>query len=102
MSWITNFMADSGYVAIYLLIFLESVFPPLPSEIVLGFAGYMTTQTSLSVGWVIVTATLGAASGAMVFYSLGRFLRPSRFEALITKYERTLRLRYSDVERAEG
>jgi len=95
-------MADSGYVAIYLLIFLESVFPPLPSEIVLGFAGYMTTQTSLSVGWVIVTATLGAASGAMVFYSLGRFLRPSRFEALITKYERTLRLRYSDVERAEG
>jgi len=95
-------MADAGYVAIYLLILLETVFPPIPSEIILGFGGYMTTQTSLTVPGVIIVSTLGALSGALVFYALGRFLQPSRFEALILRYERTLRLKYSDIERAEG
>lgn len=95
-------MADSGYVAIYLLILLETAFPPIPSEIILGFGGYMTTQTSLTVPGVIITSTLGAVSGAVLFYALGRFLQPSRFEALILRYERTLKLRYSDVQRAEG
>lgn len=95
-------MADAGYVAIYLLILLETVFPPIPSEIILGFGGYMTTQTSLTVTGVIIVSTLGALSGALVFYALGRFLQPSRFEALILRYERTLRLKYSDIERAEG
>src|SRR5690625_1148929 len=95
-------MADAGYVAIYLLILLETVFPPIPSEIILGFGGYMTTQTSLTVPGVIIVSTFGALSGALVIYALGRFLQPSPFGALILRYERTARLKYSDIERAEG
>lgn len=102
MPWITDYLADAGYVAIYLLILLETIFPPIPSEIILGFGGFLTTTSSLTVPGVILVSTASALTGALLLYGLGRVLQPSRFEALIVRYERTLRLRYSDVQRAEA
>jgi len=98
----TQYLADAGYVAIYLLILLETVFPPIPSEVILGFGGFLTTQSDLTVWGVVVVSTASALSGALLLYGLGRVLQPSRFEALLLRYERTLRLKYSDVQRAEA
>ena len=101
MAWMTTFLADAGYVAIYLLILLETIFPPIPSEVILGFAGFMTSQGSLSLVLVIAVSTASALTGAVLLYALGRLLQPSRFEALLLRYEKILRLKMSDVQRAE-
>ena len=45
-SWITDFMEQYGYIGVFLMIALENVFPPIPSEIILPFGGFMTTYTS--------------------------------------------------------
>lgn len=102
MSWATDYLADAGYVAIYLLILLETIFPPIPSEVILGFGGFMTTQSEITLWGVIVVSTASALTGALLLYALGRLLQPSRFEALLLKYESILRLKLSDVQRAEA
>lgn len=101
MSWIQSYLAEAGYIAIYLLILLETIFPPIPSEIILGFGGFLTTQSDMTVVGVVIVSTLSAVSGALLLYLLGRVLQPSRFEALIVRYEKRLHLKYSDVQRAE-
>ena len=46
-NWITDIMSQYGYIGIFLLIMLENIFPPIPSEVILTFGGYMTTQSSV-------------------------------------------------------
>lgn len=58
--WITQFMEQYGYWGIGLLIFLENIFPPIPSEIILTFGGFMTTQSGLGYTGVLVTSTIGS------------------------------------------
>ena len=48
-SWITDFMEQFGYIGVFLMIALENVFPPIPSEVILPFGGFMTTYTNLTV-----------------------------------------------------
>ncbi|WP_459897247.1 DedA family protein, partial [Geobacillus stearothermophilus] len=59
-AWITDFMEQFGYIGIFLMIALENIFPPIPSEVILPFGGFMTTYTSLTVPGVIVAATAGS------------------------------------------
>ncbi|MGS0651034.1 DedA family protein, partial [Staphylococcus arlettae] len=69
--WITQFMEQFGYFGIALLIFLENIFPPIPSEIILTFGGFMTTKSSLGFIGVTVASTLGSIIGAIVLYGIG-------------------------------
>ena len=82
-AWITEFIDQFGYFAIALLIALENVFPPLPSEIILTMSGFMTTTTSLSIIGVIIAATIGSLIGALILYALGRQLTVTRLERLL-------------------
>ena len=58
-NWITSVMEQVGYVGIFLLIMLENIFPPIPSEVILTFGGFMTTTTDLRVVGVVIASTLG-------------------------------------------
>ena len=80
-AWITEFINQFGYFAIALLIALENVFPPLPSEIILTMSGFMTTTTSLSIIGVIIAATIGSLIGALILYAIGRQLTVNRLNA---------------------
>lgn len=60
-----------GYVGIALAIFVENIFPPIPSEAILLFAGFLAGEGQLSVPWVIVSATLGSLLGTGVIYYIG-------------------------------
>ena len=73
-SWIIDIMNQYGYIGITLLIALENIFPPIPSEVILTFGGFMTTHTSLTVWGVIIAATIGSLLGAIVLYGVGWFL----------------------------
>lgn len=89
-----------GYLGIFLLITIENIFPPIPSEIILSFGGFMTTFSDMSIWGVTLSATLGSIVGAVVLYIIGRKLTINRIERLIdSKFGRILRLKKDDVKR---
>lgn len=101
-TWITSIMADFGYIGIFVLIMVENLFPPILSEIILTFGGFMTTVTSLNVVMVIIVATLGSVVGAILLYKVASYFGKERLTKIVLKYGRILRLKESDIERAEN
>ncbi|MBC1806998.1 DedA family protein [Listeria sp. FSL L7-0993] len=101
-TWITSIMADFGYIGIFVLIMVENLFPPIPSEIILTFGGFMTTVSSLNVVMVIIVATLGSVVGAILLYKVASYFGKERLTKIVLKHGRILRLKASDIERAES
>ncbi|MEA5003378.1 MAG: DedA family protein [Christensenella sp.] len=98
IDWIDQF----GYLGIFLLIFVENIFPPIPSEVVLLFGGAATAHTDLSVPLVILVATLGSLAGAAVLYGLGHVLQAERLRHLFAgRFGRVLHLKPEAVDQAE-
>ena len=63
-----------GYFGIFLLIMIENLFPPIPSEIILTFSGFIADEAKLNLFLIIISATLGSVVGAIILYYLGYFL----------------------------
>lgn len=90
-----------GYIGIGLLIAIENIFPPIPSEIILTFGGFMTTFSNMSLFGCTVAATIGSLFGAIVLYILGRGLNADLFTRLFdSKLAKKLHLKKEDVTRA--
>lgn len=81
--WIVRVMEDFGYPGMAMLIAVENLFPPIPSEVILTFGGFLTTCTRLRVWLVIAWATVGAVAGALALYGLGRALGSGRMQRLL-------------------
>jgi alkaline phosphatase-like protein len=99
---IISFMDQFGYLGIMLLVALENVFPPIPSEVILAFGGFMTTYTSLHVVGVIISATIGSVVGAIILYFIGKLLNKERLISIVSgKVGKILRLKPKDIEKAD-
>lgn len=99
---IINLMNQFGYIGIFLLIAIENIFPPIPSEVILTFGGYMTTYSNLNVPLVILSATLGSLLGAIVLYAIGKILNKERLIKIVSgKVGKILRLKKEDIESAD-
>ena len=96
-TWIVEFIEQFGYLAVFLLIAVENIFPPIPSEIILTFAGFMITKSGLGFFGMAFSSTLGSYIGALVLYGLGYFLRPEKFERFLNLFKFNL----EDVEKAQ-
>lgn len=100
--WITSVMSDFGYFGIFLLIMLENVFPPIPSEVILTVGGFMTTTTTMTIPGVIMASTAGSVVGAVALYGVGLLLDVERLEKIIDKYGNWLRVKKSDIHKADA
>ncbi|MBM7617698.1 membrane protein DedA with SNARE-associated domain [Weissella uvarum] len=101
--FIESMINQFGYLAITLLIAVENIFPPIPSELILTFSGFLTTQSQLNVAGSIIAATLGASIGAAILYWIGSFLdMPTLAKLVDSRLGRALHLRLKDFERAEA
>jgi len=98
-NWISEVMDAYGYLGIFLLIALENLFPPIPSEVILTFGGFMTTTSEMTVVGVILAATAGSVAGAICLYGVGRMLSVARVEMIVTTYGKILRLRPEDIRK---
>ncbi|WP_106768997.1 DedA family protein [Paenibacillus faecalis] len=101
-NWITQFMEQFGYMGIFLMIALENLFPPIPSEVILTFGGFMTTYTSLTVPGVIIAATIGSVIGAIILYGIGLLLDVERLEKIIDRWGHILRVKKEDIHKADS
>ena len=101
--WIIQLMNQYGYIGILLLIAIENIFPPIPSEIILTFGGFMAAYSHLNLWGVIASATAGSVLGAMVVYKIGSFFTAERLTKwLESRYGRMTHLKRSDITRANG
>lgn len=100
-NWIVDFMNQFGYLGIVLLIALENIFPPIPSEVILTFGGFMTTYTELKVIGVIIASTCGSLLGACVLYGVGNILSAERLGKILDgKIGQILHFKKEDVYKA--
>ena len=99
--FIINIMNSYGYIGVFLLILLENIFPPIPSELILLFGGFMTTYTKLNIIGMIISATLGSLIGALLLYKIGTIFSKEKLKILISgKLGRVLKLKNSDIDNA--
>ena len=100
---VIEIMNNFGYIGIFLLIAIENIFPPIPSEVILLFGGFMTTSTDMNVIGVIIASTLGSLVGAIALYYIGKILNKERLKKIITsKYGKLLRLTPEDIDKADN
>ncbi|WP_263119586.1 DedA family protein [Cellulomonas sp. RIT-PI-Y] len=97
--WVVSVVEALGPLGVGLLVALENLFPPIPSEVVLPVAGYVASQGQMSLGWAIVGATLGAVLGAWVLYGLGAWFGRDRLRRWL---DRMPLMEVGDLDRAEG
>lgn len=101
-NWVTSIMEEFGYIGVFLMMALENIFPPIPSEIVLPFGGFLTTTTDLTVLGVIIAATVGSVLGAIILFGIGLLLDVEQLEKIIDRYGHILRIKKTDVKRADA
>ena len=100
--FVISIMNQFGYFGIFFLIFIENIFPPIPSEVVLLFGGFMTTYSKLNLFGMVIFSTLGSTVGAIVLYYIGKILNKERLKKIVSgKIGKVLRLKASDIEKAD-
>jgi LPXTG-motif cell wall-anchored protein len=95
-------MEQFGYLGTFLMILLENVFPPIPSEVILTFGGFMTTNTSMTIIGIVTSATAGSVLGAIILYGIGHLLNVQRLENIVNRWGHILRIKVSDIHKANS
>ncbi len=99
----TQLFQQYGYLSLSVLIFAETVFPPIPSEAILLMGGFLTVRSGMSVVLSLLFATLGSVLGALVLYSVGRMLSVDRIYSFCgSKIGRVIGLKVKDIEKANA
>ena len=100
-TWVQDVIEQLGYLGVALLVVLENVFPPIPSEIVLPFAGFVAQQGSDSVVLMILAATVGSVIGALIMYWIAAIIGDDRLHAFTRRFGKWVQIREVDLTRAE-
>lgn len=100
--WIIRLVADTGYAGVFLLMLLETVFPPVPSEVIMTVAGVSAQRGNFSFAGVVASGTAGAMVGNYFWYLLARKYGTRRLKALIDRHGRWLTLHWDDVDRGQA
>jgi membrane protein DedA with SNARE-associated domain len=99
---LAELISKGGYPGIVLLTFLETIFPPLPSELFMPLAGYVASRGTLSLPGVIAAGTLGSLAGAWFWYAVGRAIGLDRARELAARHGRWLTLHPRDIDRGNA
>lgn len=112
-NWVQDVINQFGYVGVALLVVIENVFPPIPSEIVLPFAGFVAQQSATadalnaaqsdtSVVGMMIAATIGSVIGALILYAIAAAIGPERLRDFVERFGRWFGVKPSDLVRAEA
>ena len=96
--WILDVIAAGGYWGIMLLMALENIFPPIPSEIIMGLGGINVAHGRMDFWPLLAAGTIGSTIGNYAWYMVGARLGHERLRPFITRYGRWLTMDWDDVE----
>jgi membrane protein DedA with SNARE-associated domain len=102
VDWITQFITATGYLGIALLMFAENIFPPIPSELIMPFAGFVAARGELNAVGVVAAGVAGSLLGAMPWYLAGRWLGSERLKRIADRHGRWLTVSREDLDLAEA
>jgi membrane protein DedA with SNARE-associated domain len=100
--WIIRLVADTGYWGVGLLMFLETVFPPVPSEVIMTVAGVSAARGNVNFGGVVASGTAGAMLGNYLWFLFAIKFGKDRLQRFLEKHGRWLTLHWSEVERGQA
>jgi membrane protein DedA with SNARE-associated domain len=108
-NWVQDVINQFGYFGVALLVVIENIFPPIPSEIVLPFAGFVAQQGSAGVAQsdtsvigMMIAATIGSVVGALILYVISSAIGPERLRAFVQRFGRWFGVKQTDLLRAEA
>ncbi len=114
-NWVQDVINQFGYFGVALLVVIENVFPPIPSEIVLPFAGFVAQQSAsaanaavgvaqsdTSVIGMMIAATVGSVVGALILYFVSAAIGPERLRAFVERFGKWFGVKSADLVRAEA
>ncbi|MBN8809563.1 MAG: DedA family protein [Sphingomonas sp.] len=99
--WFLNNIEQWGYGAIFVWMALENIIPPIPSEVIMGFAGIAVAHGKLDFTGVMIAGTLGSTLGNYFWYWIGRNIPLARLRPFVERNGRWLTVTWSDVERID-
>lgn len=102
LHWITNLMNSMGYFGIVFLMFLENVFPPIPSELIMPLAGFTPAQGKLSFIAVVLAGMTGSVLGALPLYYAGKLVGEQRLKTFADRYGKWLTVSGKDIEKSKS
>ena len=100
--WVVRLIEQSGYLGVAFLMFLETIFPPIPSEVIMPVAGVAAGQGKMNFAAVVACGTAGAMLGNITWYLAARALGIERLHPLIDKYGHWLTITWPEVQKAEA
>ncbi len=100
-SWVTDLIEQGGYWAIALLMALENIFPPIPSELIMGLGGVGVGQGTFHPAWLVLVGTIGSLAGNYVWFMIGRHWNDDDVRAFVRKHGRWLTLDVETVNRID-
>lgn len=99
--WVQQLIADGGYLGVFLLMFGETIFPPIPSEVIMSIAGLQVAKGVMTLPAAILAGSAGAMLGNIVWYLAARRLGLDRLRPLVERHGRWLTMDWSEVDRSE-
>lgn len=102
VDWITDTIYSLGYVGIGFLMFLENLFPPIPSELIMPLAGFVVAQGKMDFGLVMIAGVLGTVLGALPWYYAGKLLGEERLKNFCDRYGKWLGISGEDISKSKN
>ncbi|SEQ24429.1 membrane protein DedA, SNARE-associated domain [Devosia sp. YR412] len=100
--WIIQTISELGYLGIFLVMLAESIFPPIPSELIIPFAGFAAANGDLNLFGVLAAATIGAVVGMLPWYYAGRLFGLERVRYLADRFGRVMAFNADEIDMAVG
>ncbi|MFC5462408.1 DedA family protein [Massilia niabensis] len=97
---ITGFLEKSGYFGVFALMALENIFPPIPSEMIMPFAGFVVARGDLNLAGVLLAGTAGSVAGALPWYYAAKVYGCERLKRLAERHARWLTISATDIDGA--
>jgi membrane protein DedA with SNARE-associated domain len=99
--FIIEAIARGGYLGILLLMAIENVFPPIPSEVIMGIGGLLVARGEMEFWPLLAVGTIGSTAGNYAWFWVGDRWGYKRLAPIVDRHGRWLTLEWEDIERAQ-
>jgi membrane protein DedA with SNARE-associated domain len=102
IEWVTGIVAAGGWPGVLALMFLENLFPPIPSELIMPLAGFAAARGQMSFTLAVLAGIVGTLLGNAFWYELSRAIGSARIRPLFARYGRWFAVDDKDFDKAEA